>query len=58
MSSMLDGFCQRMNYYIAEPRTDTDMYDHFLYFAGGSHDEPGAASRNLAGLVCTGECGR
>ncbi|SMX49919.1 DUF3987 domain-containing protein [Maliponia aquimaris] len=33
-ASMLDGFCQRFNYVIAEPRSDTDMFDHFLYFAG------------------------
>lgn len=33
-SSMLDGFCQRFNYYIADQRTETDMYDHFLYFVG------------------------
>ncbi|WP_411975670.1 hypothetical protein [Sulfitobacter faviae] len=33
-ASMLDGFCQRFNYVIAEPRSDTDMFEHFLYFAG------------------------
>lgn len=37
--SMLDGFCQRFNYVIAPPRTDTDMFDFFLYFTG-SHIEP------------------
>lgn len=31
-SSMFDGFCQRFNYIIADKRTDTSMYDHFLYF--------------------------
>ncbi|SFF05939.1 Protein of unknown function [Sulfitobacter brevis] len=34
VTSMLDGFCQRFNYVIAEPRTDTNSFDHFLYFAG------------------------
>lgn len=38
-SSMLDGFCQRFNYYIADSRTDTDMYDHFLYFVGDQVDK-------------------
>ena len=30
---MFDGFCQRFNYALASKRTDTSMYDHFLYFA-------------------------
>lgn len=34
LTSMLDGFCQRFNFFIAEERQDTDMFDHFLYFAG------------------------
>ncbi len=37
-ASMLDGFCQRFNYVIAEPRTDTDMFDHFLSFCGDGID--------------------
>jgi hypothetical protein len=55
MSSMLDGFCQRMNYYIAEPRTDTDMYDHFLYFAGGTHDTRRAELRQIWQALCAQE---
>lgn len=34
LPSMLDGLCQRFNYVIAEKRTDTDMFDHFLFFRG------------------------
>lgn len=34
ITSMLDGFCQRFSYYVAAPRNDTDMFDHFLYFEG------------------------
>lgn len=34
ITSMLDGFCQRFNYYIASPRRDTDIFEHFLYFEG------------------------
>lgn len=33
-TSMLDGFCQRMNYYVAPARTDTCIFDHFIYFEG------------------------
>lgn len=33
-ASMLDGFCQRFNYVIAPPRSDTDMFNHFMYFVG------------------------
>ena len=32
--SMMDGWCQRMNYYVAPARTDTTMFDHFTYFEG------------------------
>lgn len=32
--SMSDGFCQRMNYFVAQARTDTSMFDHFLNLAG------------------------
>lgn len=34
ITNMLDGFCQRFNYYIASPRRDTDIFEHFLYFEG------------------------
>lgn len=39
LTSMLDGFCQRFNYYIATPRQDTDIFDHFLYFEGQEVEE-------------------
>jgi hypothetical protein len=55
MSSMLDGFCQRMTYYIAEPRADTDMYDHFLYFAGEMHDGRRAQLRDIWHALCAQE---
>ena len=55
MSSMLDGFCQRMNYYIAERRTDTDIYDHFLYFADDGTDARRAHLKNLWQAVCAQE---
>ncbi|WP_198020772.1 DUF3987 domain-containing protein [Roseicyclus elongatus] len=38
LSSMLDGFCQRFSYYVAVPRGDTDIFDHFLYFEGPKVD--------------------
>ncbi|ETW10831.1 hypothetical protein ATO8_20289 [Roseivivax marinus] len=31
--SVLDGFLQRFNYFIATPRADKDAFDHFLFFA-------------------------
>ncbi|QYX55520.1 DUF3987 domain-containing protein [Roseovarius sp. SCSIO 43702] len=34
ITSMLDGFCQRFGYYVAVPRDDADLFDHFLYFEG------------------------
>ena len=50
-SSMLDGFCQRMNYAIADKRTDTSMYDHFLYFAHhGAEDSRGRLKVTWAAL--------
>ena len=39
LSSMLDGFCQRFTYYVAAPRCDTDIFDHFLYFEGANVDQ-------------------
>mgnify|MGYP003665624373 FL=1 len=38
LTSMLDGFCQRFSYYLAVPRTDTDIFDHFIYFEGEDVD--------------------
>jgi hypothetical protein len=51
-ASMLDGFCQRFNYVIAPPRTDTDMFDHFLYFAGEGIEEWQAELRELWYALC------
>lgn len=36
--SMLDGFCQRMSFYLAPERRDTDMFEHFLYFTDPDTD--------------------
>jgi hypothetical protein len=38
LTSMLDGFCQRFSYYLAVPRADTDIFDHFIYFEGKKVD--------------------
>jgi hypothetical protein len=37
------------------PRTDTDMYDHFLYFAGGTHDTRRAELRQIWQALCAQE---
>lgn len=51
-ASMLDGFCQRFNYVIAPKRTDTDMFDHFLYFSGAGVDDKRAELRELWESLC------
>lgn len=33
-TTMMDGWCQRMSYYAAPARTDTNIFDHFIYFEG------------------------
>ncbi len=53
--SMLDGFCQRFNYVIAEPRADTDMFDHFLYFVGDSVEAREERLRELWEALCNQE---
>lgn len=55
MSSMLDGFCQRMNYYIAEPRGDTDIYDHFIYFPGDGVEARRKELRKIWQALCAQE---
>jgi len=50
--SMLDGFMQRFNYAVAPRRTDTDMFDHFLYFAGASVAEREADLNELWAALC------
>lgn len=47
LGSMLDGFCQRFGYYVAVPRSDTDIFDHFLYFEG---EEVERRRETLAGI--------
>lgn len=54
-ASMLDGFCQRFNYVIAEPRTDTDMFDHFLSFCGEEVDAWSAELRETWEALCAQE---
>jgi len=49
---MLDGSCQRFNYVIAEPRTDTDMFDHFLSFCGDGIDDRKAQLRETWEASC------
>lgn len=39
LTSMLDGFCQRFSYYLAPPRADTDIFEHFIYFEGENIDQ-------------------
>ncbi|SFQ04827.1 Protein of unknown function [Tranquillimonas alkanivorans] len=55
LSSMLDGFCQRMTYFIAPPRTDTDMFDHYLYFTGPKTEERRADLHELWQALCCQE---
>ncbi len=54
-ASMLDGFCQRFNYVIAEPRSDTDMFDHFLYFAGEEFETRKNELREIWHALCAQE---
>jgi hypothetical protein len=44
---MLDGFLQRPNYVVATARTDTDLFDHFIYFAGAQVAERETDLREL-----------
>lgn len=50
--SMLDGFLQRPNYVVATARTDTDLFDHFIYFAGERVGEREADLRELWNALC------
>lgn len=52
LPSMLDGLCQRFNYVIAEKRTDTDMFDHFLFFRGEQNDVEQDALREMWHALC------
>ncbi|PHR10168.1 MAG: hypothetical protein COB29_00755 [Sulfitobacter sp.] len=51
-SSMFDGFCQRFNYALATKRTDTSMYDHFLYFAYDGVEESRARLKASWDALC------
>jgi Protein of unknown function (DUF3987) len=59
LPSMLDGLCQRFNYVVAEKRTDTDMFDHFLFFRGEQNDIEQEALREMWHALCHQEnsCG-
>lgn len=52
LSSMLDGLCQRFNYVIAEPRQDTDMFEHFLYFGTKSSAQKEETLKSLWAALC------
>lgn len=52
LASMLDGLCQRFNYVIAQPRDDTDMFDHFLYFTGDKKQGQQDGLRELWSALC------
>ncbi len=60
LTSMLDGFCQRFSYYIATPRQDTDMFDHFLYFEGEEVEERRERLADTWDALCAQEnaCGQ
>jgi len=51
-SSMLDGFCQRFSYYVAVPRGDTDIFDHFLYFEGSEVDQRRDSLAEIWDVLC------
>lgn len=53
LSSMLDGLCQRFNYVIAEPRQDTDMFDHFLFFSTESSARNEEALGSMWASLCS-----
>ncbi len=55
LTSMLDGFCQRFNYYIAVPRSDTDIFDHFLYFEGAAVQRRREALAGIWDALCAQE---
>ena len=52
ISSMLDGLCQRFNYVIAEPRKDTDMFEHFLFHATAKSKSEAARLREMWLALC------
>ena len=51
-TSMLDGFCQRPNYYVASARADTDLFEHFLYFAAPGTEAAEADLAELWAALC------
>lgn len=54
-SSMLDGFCQRFGYYVAVPRSDTDIFDHFLYFEGAEVERRRESLAGIWDAICSQE---
>lgn len=55
LGSMLDGFCQRFGYYVAVPRNDTDIFDHFLYFEGAAVERHREALAGIWDALCRQE---
>ncbi len=55
LTSMLDGYCQRFCYYVAMPRGDTDMFDHFLYFEGEHVEENRERLAEIWDALCAQE---
>lgn len=58
-TTMMDGWCQRMNYYVAPARTDTTMFDHFTYFEGADVEVREVGLRETWQAICAqpGACG-
>jgi hypothetical protein len=52
LSSMLDGLCQRFNYVIAEPRKDTDMFEHFLFHATAKSKSEASSIQEIWLALC------
>lgn len=52
VATMADGWCQRMNYYVAPARTDTTMFDHFIYFEGADVSAREAELREAWQALC------
>lgn len=55
LTSMLDGFCQRFSFYVAVPRGDTDIFDHFLYFEGRKVEERRQNLADIWDAICSQE---
>lgn len=60
LTSMLDGFCQRFSYYLAPPRDNTDIFEHFIYFEGDHVDQRREQLATIWDALCSQDdaCGR